>query len=144
MPLKRGVLISASTLSSRPDKGRAPLPSLTLSSARQGKRTRATRLASLPACSVNSPQSLEKEVFVGGRLLLKGGRSCLSYDLASALGIPSHKPGGLCPCGWLVGLPSYAYLGNPIQFALHFSAPNKSPHFTAVCSLDFHARNTGP
>lgn len=62
---------------------------------------------------------------------------------ASALGIPSHQPGGCAVRGWIVGWAPYAYLGNSIQFALDFSAPNNSPHFTAVCPPRCHARNTG-
>lgn len=125
------MLISASNLSSRPDKGPAPPRS-----SAPGKRTRAAKNLARPARS-SRPSGWKRKFSLGGDGV--AGLSCpllLSCSSPQPLGIPSHQPGGLCRRGWIVGWAPYAHLGNSIQFALHFSAPNNSPHFTAVCPLD--------
>lgn len=99
-------------------------------------------------------QWLEKEVFVGNEGTRSAGRVCLPACLflfflvfSPRDPVPSSSSSsvrGMCAVvvvGWAP--PPAPTPSLPGQFALHLSAPNNSPHFTAVPSLDGHARNTG-
>lgn len=154
VPLKLGgLLISASNLSSRPDQN-GPRPQVQRSRAKGPEPQEKTWLSQLG--QVAPVAQVGKGSFRWGRgdvVRWSGPSVCLPACLpasscsssSSALGIPSPSSSARGVCAVVVGLwgglPPMPSL--PGQFALHLSAPNNSPHFTAVPSLDGHARNTG-